>query len=72
MIVQNRERGASILEVVVAVVIGLLVLAGVYKIFQGNSLSYRTQEAAARIQENGRLAVELLSRDIRMAGYRGC
>ncbi|MFP4315019.1 MAG: PilW family protein [Desulfovibrionales bacterium] len=71
-IVRNRERGASILEVVVAVVIGLLVLAGVYKIFQSNSQSYRTQEAAARIQENGRLAVELLSRDIRMTGYKGC
>jgi type IV pilus assembly protein PilW len=70
--VRNGSRGASLIEIVVAVVIGLLVMGGVYKIFHSNSLTYRTQEAAARIQENGRLGVELLSRDIRMAGYRGC
>jgi type IV pilus assembly protein PilW len=70
--VPEGSRGASLIEIVVALVIGLLVLAGVYKIFHSNSLTYRTQEAAGRIQENGRLAVELLSRDIRMAGYRGC
>jgi type IV pilus assembly protein PilW len=71
-LVRKGSKGASLIEIVVAVVIGLLVMGGVYKIFHGNSLTYRTQEASARIQENGRLAIELLSRDIRMAGNRGC
>jgi type IV pilus assembly protein PilW len=68
----NRVHGVTMLELVVAMVISLLVMGGVFKIYHANSLTYRTQEALARLQENGRLALDLLSRDIRMAGYYGC
>jgi len=37
-----------------------------------NSLTYRMQEGLARVQENGRFAMDFLVNDIRMAGYRGC
>jgi type IV pilus assembly protein PilW len=67
-----REQGVTILELVVAMVVSLLAMGGVYKIYHANSLTYRTQEALARLQENGRLALDLLSRDIRMTGYFGC
>lgn len=53
-------------------VIGLLVLAGVAQVFVSNRVAYRWTEGLSRVQENGRFAMEFLSRDTRMAGYMGC
>lgn len=64
--------GLSIVEALVAMVILLITLGGVYQIFQSNTLTYRMQEGLARVQENGRFAMEFLVNDIRMAGYLGC
>ena len=50
----------------------LIILAGVMHIFINNKQTYRVQEAFARLQENGRFALNLLVKDIRMAGYIGC
>lgn len=64
--------GLSVVEALVAMVILLITLGGVYQIFQSNSLTYRMQEGLARVQENGRFAMDFLVSDIRMAGYLGC
>lgn len=66
-----RQRGISLVELMVALVLGLLVVGGVYRVYLGNQQSYRLQESLARVQENGRFAVQLLSRDMRQAAYRG-
>ncbi|MFP4315872.1 MAG: PilW family protein [Desulfovibrionales bacterium] len=68
----HKQSGLSVIELVVAMVISLLVLGGVYAIFQSNSSSYRVQEELSRLQENGRYAIQILTRDIRMAGFYGC
>jgi len=47
-------------------------MLGVSQIFLSTKQVYANQGAVSRIQENGRLAMEFLSRDIRMAGYTGC
>jgi len=49
-----------------------VLLAGVATVFVANKQSYRLQDSLARLQENGRFAIEFLERDIRMAGYTGC
>jgi type IV pilus assembly protein PilW len=70
---QNKNcAGLSIVEALVTMVILLITLGGVYQIFQSNSLTYRMQEGLARVQENGRFAMDFLVNDIRMAGYQGC
>jgi type IV pilus assembly protein PilW len=70
---QNKNcAGLSIVEALVTMVILLITLGGVYQIFQSNSLTYRMQEGLARVQENGRFAMDFLVNDIRMAGYIGC
>lgn len=66
------QSGFSLIEIMVALMIGLFLMAGIIQIFMGSKASYSTTENLSRIQENGRLAIELLGRDLRMAGYKGC
>ncbi len=66
------SRGFSIIELMVAMVIGLIVLGGVVTIMANSKKGYNMQNDAARIQENARFAMEFLHRDLRMAGYFGC
>lgn len=68
----SRERGLSIVELMVAMVISLILTAGVIQVFLGSKTTYRVTEGVGRLQEDGRFALEYLSRDIRMAGYSGC
>lgn len=67
-----RQRGMSLVELMVAIVISLLLVGGTIQIFASNKQTYRVQEAMSRLQENGRFAMEFLKRDIRMADFWGC
>lgn len=68
----KRARGFSVVEMMVAMTISLVLIAGVIQIFVGSKQSYRVTEALSRIQENGRFAVEFLGRDAREIGFFGC
>jgi type IV pilus assembly protein PilW len=70
--VKRRQRGMSIVEVMVAMTISVILLAGVVEIFASSKLTYRVQDNLSRLQENGRFALTLLNRELRMAGYTGC
>ncbi len=69
---QSRQDGFTVVEIMVAMVISLILLAGVIQLFVGSKVTYRAQEGLARMQENGRFAVDYLARDLRVAGYQGC
>jgi type IV pilus assembly protein PilW len=56
----------------VAVTIGLIILVGVATIFSSSRSTYQTDEGMSRLQENARLAVDYMNREIRLAGYFGC
>mgnify|MGYP003805980571 CR=1 FL=1 len=56
-------------EILVALVISLFLVAGVIQLFIGSKQTYRGYDALSRIQENGRFALEAMARDIRMARY---
>lgn len=66
----QTQRGLSLVELMVAMTIGFFLLAGVVSLLGASKQSYRASEAMSRVQENGRYAIEFLSRDIRLAGYR--
>lgn len=68
----HRQAGVTLIELLVATAVGILLLAGVIQIFAGNSQTNRFNDSLARIQENGRFAIEELTREIRMAGFLGC
>jgi type IV pilus assembly protein PilW len=65
-------RGVTLVELMIALVIGLILTAGATQIFLGSKDTYRTSEALSRVQENGRMALQLLAREIRQADYFGC
>lgn len=67
-----RARGFSLVELMVALVIGLLVLAAVSTVMVNSKKNYTVQDSLARLQENARVAVDFISRDLRTAGYYGC
>lgn len=65
------QQGFTLIEMMVALFLGGVLLAGVLQIFSNSKKTYKTQEALARVQENGRFAMFFLTQDIRQAGYRG-
>jgi len=64
-------RGFSMVELMVALVITLILLAGIGQIFLSSKKSFTIQNNLARIQENGRYAMEVVISDLRRAGYWG-
>ena len=67
--IRSRQQGLTLIEIMVALLIGAFLLAGVIQIFIVNKQTYRVQENLSRMQENGRFAMDYLSRYIRLAGY---
>lgn len=74
MAARNRYRitGLTLVELMVALTIGLIILAAVTRLFVSSRSTYNLEEGLARVQESGRFAMEFLAQDIRMAGYAGC
>ena len=66
------ERGFTLIELMIAMLLGLIVVGGVSSIFLANQQTYRSNEALSEVQEGARVAFELLARDIRVAGLAGC
>lgn len=65
-------RGFSLIELMIALVVGLLVVAAAGGIFISNKRTYAATETLGRLQENGRVAFELMARELREAGGTPC
>jgi type IV pilus assembly protein PilW len=61
-------RGLSLVELMVALVLGLLVAGFLLQLFVASKITYNVTDGMARAQESARYAMTLLSRDLRMAG----
>ncbi|GLS92594.1 hypothetical protein GCM10007916_36660 [Psychromonas marina] len=68
----KKQLGFSIIELMIALVLGLLVIGAVLKVFTASIQGVHLQNSFSRVQENGRIATELIVRDIRGADYWGC
>ncbi|MGL6080108.1 prepilin-type N-terminal cleavage/methylation domain-containing protein [Methyloversatilis discipulorum] len=68
----HKQQGISLVEVMVALALGLIVSVGALSLMLGNRQSYRTTEALARVQEATRITFDLMSRDLRAAGINAC
>lgn len=68
---KRRQRGVSLIELMVALLIGLFLIFGAVTIYQQSRNTFRTTEAVARLQEVARLAFDVLEADVRMASYWG-
>lgn len=68
----RHARGLSLVEVMVSLVLGLVVIGGVLTLYLSTHETFRRNEDVARMQESGRLALELMAREIREAGLTPC
>jgi type IV pilus assembly protein PilW len=68
----RRQRGFSLIELMIAMLLGLLVVGAAGAVFLSNKRVYGTSETLGRIQENQRAAFEIMSRDLREAGGNPC
>ncbi len=68
----RRARGFSLVELMVALAVGLIVTGAAITVFLSTSRTYDATESLGRVQENLRVAFELMARDIREAGGNPC
>lgn len=66
------QRGVTLIELMVAMVLGLVVAGGIITVFSSTSDSNKAQTQLARLQEEGRFAITRLSDDLRMANGLYC
>jgi type IV pilus assembly protein PilW len=67
----KKQSGLTLVELMIAMVIGLVLTGGVIQIFIANNQAYRVTENMSRVQENGRFALDNLGQIIRIAGFKG-
>lgn len=68
----RKISGFSLVELMVALTIGLIILSAVSMLFVSSKKTYTTQDRLARLQENARFAMQFLVKDLRLTGYYGC
>lgn len=66
------QRGVSLIELMVGILISSLLMLGMYQIFSASQVTFQMQDGLSRVQENGRFAIDYLQRNIRMVGFMGC
>ncbi len=69
---QGRQSGFSMVELMVALVLGLFLSTAILQIFVGAKETYEYQQELSGIQQNGRFAMTFLSKDIRASDFWGC
>jgi type IV pilus assembly protein PilW len=62
-------KGVTLIELLVALVVSALVIGGIYRVFVAQTRAYTVQDQVVEVQQNIRSAMEILLRDLRMAGY---
>jgi len=68
----RKQLGLSLVELMISITLGLVLMTGVVQMFLSSKVVFNNQQALSRIQETGRLAIDFISRDVRMAAYYGC
>jgi len=65
------ERGLTLVELMIAMTIGLLLIAATTAMFVNSSMLRRQIESSADVIENGRYGLDVLSRELSLTGYYG-
>ena len=67
----NHSGGFSLVELMVAMVISLFLTLGLFSMFRMSSTNVNTTSHFNELQENGRIALAIMERDISQAGFLG-
>ena len=72
MVKAKGQQGLTLVELMVAITLSLIIIAGIIQLFISSKETYRINDLISQIQESGRFAVDSLAHELRMAGYQGC
>lgn len=64
-----HSRGFTLVELMIVVGLSALAMAGVYTIYVAQEKSSTVQNQVVEMQQNGRVALDIMEREIRLAGY---
>jgi type IV pilus assembly protein PilW len=64
-----NKKGITLIELLIALVIAAITLAGVYRVFISQTQSYAKQDQVVEVQQSVRSAMDIILRDLRMAGF---
>jgi len=67
--IKNKERGFTLIELLIAMTIGLIILAALSSTFLMQRKIYDVQEQIVEMVQTARAAMDMMTREIRMAGY---
>ena len=68
----SRQKGLSLAELLLALALGAVIVAGFGRMFAANRATHAVLEGQSRLQESARVALDLIARSARMAGHIGC
>jgi type IV pilus assembly protein PilW len=66
---ENNNRGFSLIELLIAMAVGLIVLGAVYSVFIIQNKTYKVQDQIAEMQQNARAGMDIMTGEIMMAGF---
>ncbi|MCK5918509.1 MAG: PilW family protein [Cocleimonas sp.] len=69
---KNKKLGFSLIELLIAMMIGAVLTTGVYQLFASTGHSNRMIQAQSRMQEDARFAFGFITKKLQLAGYFGC
>lgn len=72
IITLKHSQGFTLTEIMIALLLSLVLMAGVLTIMSSSKRTYALQTKLAELQDNARFVMSDLKNDLRMAGYRGC
>lgn len=64
-----RQKGFTLVELMIAIVLGLLLMAGAMSVFMSTKQGYRLENGLSLMQATGRGTMDLLAREVMMAGF---
>lgn len=67
-----KQKGLSLAELLLALALGAVIVAGFGRMFAANRATHAMLEGQSRLQESARVALDLIARSARMAGHIGC
>ena len=67
----SKQAGVTLVEIMIAITVGLILSAGLIQIFTSSKQAYKMQDSLGLLQENGRFALNTLTRAAHMADHWG-
>gem|GEM_PF-6486029 len=67
----QKQKGFSLIELMISSLLGIIVIGGMYSLFNANSNTVRIQGSVGLAQEQANFALEVIAEDIRLSGWPG-